>query len=161
MNKKKPGCLQLGIGCFGMMGIAMLCLLMFASQMPSVQVGDNGTANSATQKSSFLTKIGERFDGTGSTIVFALNDEEWSIERLRELCSKEKSARAGEFRNVVVFDRSENAAFPVNVTSGGYVDESHFKHIIAVYNYNGDSFSELVIYYPKNMWTGKASREKL
>ena len=76
-----------------------------------------------------------------------------NVDTLKSFCSDKKSAISGGiFYIVVFFDKEENAVFPNNPFTAGFVDEGPSKHIKAVYTYNRLNGYSKLDYYDKNPW---------
>jgi hypothetical protein len=85
-----------------------------------------------------------------------------SIDSLRMFCTdKKKEFSDGIFHIVVFFDKKENAGFPNNPVTGGYIEELPSKHIKAVYTYNIVSGYSKLDYYDKNSWESTANTSEI
>lgn len=157
MADKTSSCLQAGCGCLTLVGIVIACVFIVALQSTPSGIQENP----AVAPKPAITNRGTKTEGIGTTILYSLDDAKWSEEEFRELCRMQKRSYSDRFLNLVVFDKAENIAFPINQVSGHYADEKDMKHIIAIYQFNGDAFSEITFYHPGNMWKSKPRIEKL
>lgn len=85
----------------------------------------------------------------------------FNLNELKSLCASSKKD-GYIFSYVVVFDTSENAAFPSQPLSAQYgAEKEKLIHIKAIYVYNSaNGYSELTV-YDSNAWDGKPTTVKI
>lgn len=83
--------------------------------------------------------------------------EKPNLDTLQMFCAdKKKEFTDGVFHIVVFFDKKENAKFPNNPVTAGYMDEKPAKHIKALYTFNRVNGYSKLDYYDKNSWESTA-----
>lgn len=75
------------------------------------------------------------------------------ITTMQNFClDKKQSFTDGVFHILVFFDSKENAVFPSNPITGGYIEEEPSTHIKAIYTYNRLNGYSKLDFYQQNYW---------
>jgi hypothetical protein len=100
-------------------------------------------------------------DSYNEMILFTCGNKP-SLDTLKMFCvDKKQEFTDGIFHIVVFFDNKENAIFPSNPITGGYMDEKPSKHIKAIYTYNKANGYSKLDYYEKNYWESSPQTTKI
>lgn len=136
--------------------LLLLCLLSSITSCESKSPDSTSTGNAFTYVDT--KKEQRKNDNSYNEMILFTVSESPSLEALKLFCKEKKGEFTdGVFHIVVFFDKKENATFPGNPVTGGYMEENQLKHIKATYTYNKINGYSKLDYYEKNNWESSAN----
>lgn len=102
-------------------------------------------------------QLNSKTEENAEMFLYSCGDEP-NIDTLIMFCkSKKDDFQNGAFHFIVFFDKKDNASFPNNPLTGGYIDEEQLKHIKAIYTYNHMNGYSKLDSYEANAWESKSN----